>query len=303
VRAPFVAILALSVLATSACERTARVAPTPEQTASERLFPARARDDLGRTVTVAKEPHRIVTLLPSHTETVCALGLEDRLVGIDDFSDFPPSVTKLPRLGGMVDARLEGILALSPDLVVLSEASPAAPAMDRAGLSVWAGSPRTLDDTYRVIQTVGKLVGRPHEARGLADRIRREVDEETARTRDVPRLRVYYELDATPYAVGPDSFIGELLSRAGGDNVVPKSLGSFPKVSPEIIATADPEVVIGVDYGELLRRPGWDRTSAVEHHRVFVLTPEERAVVVRPGPRIAEGIRVLSRKLHLAGEP
>jgi cobalamin transport system substrate-binding protein len=290
-------------LVLSACGRPRRAEASPAKVEGSARFPVDLKDDLGRAVEVRSEPRRIATLLPSHTETVFALGLGSRVVGVDEFSDYPAEVTKLPRLGGMYDARLESVLDVTPDLVLASEASPATTTMERVGLTVWAGSARRLDDVYRVMFVVGKLVGRPKEAATLADGVRGAVDAEALRLQGLPRTRVYYELDPTPYAVGPESFIGELLTKAGGVNVVPAGIGEFPKVSPEVIAAADPEVVLGEDYETVARRPGWERTAAVKNHRVFSLTPAERAIVVRPGPRLAEGLRVLSKLLHPEASP
>ncbi len=289
--------VALCLFALSACGRGGRSEATPGPAASG-AFPVRQQDQLGRTVAVSARPRRIVTLLPSHTETVCALGAADRLVGVDDYSDYPPEVARLPKLGGMYDARLESVLGLSPDLVLASETSPATASIERLGLTLWAGSPKKLDDVYGMILTTGRMLGVPERAKELADRARDRVVLEEKRTAGRPKVRVYYELDATPYAVGVDSFIGELLSKAGGENVVPGGIGEYPKVSPEVIAAADPEVVLGADYDVIAARPGWDRVRAVRDRRVHRLTPEERAVVVRPGPRVAEGLRVLARLLH-----
>jgi iron complex transport system substrate-binding protein len=290
--------VALCVLTLLGCGQRQRAEASADPSATAATFPVRVKDDLGRSVLLPKEPKRIVTLLPSHTETLFALGVGSRVIGVDDYSDFPADVVRLPKLGGMYDARVEGVLGLSPDLVFISETSPATSTMERVGLTVWAGSARTLDDVYRVARICGDLTGRTEEAAALVRRIHDDLERETRRAASLPRVRVYYELDATPYAVGPDSFVGALLAKAGGDNVVPRGIGEWPKVSPEVIATADPEVVIGVDLDALARRPGWDRTTAVRNRRVFSLTPEQRAVVVRSGPRIAEGVRVLSQLLH-----
>lgn len=295
---PFGAAAVSCVLALIGCGQRQRAEPSAAPPAASATFPIRVKDDLGRSVLLPKEPKRIVTLLPSHTETLFALGVGSRVIGVDDYSDYPSDVLRLPKVGGMYDPRVESVLGLSPDLVLTSDTSPATTTLERAGLAVWSGSPATLDDVYRVARICGDLAGRPEEAATLVRRIRDDVERETRRAAALPRVRVYYELDATPYAVGPDSFVGALLSRAGGDNVVPRGIGEFPKVSPEVVATADPEVVLGVELDALARRPGWDHTTAVRSRRVFSLTPEQRAVVVRPGPRISEGVRVLSQLLH-----
>jgi iron complex transport system substrate-binding protein len=167
------------------------------------------KDDLGRLVVVPKDPKRIVTVLPSHTETLFALGLGSRVVGVDDYSDYPPSVLGLPKVGGMYDPRLESVLGLSPDLVLVSETSPASGPMERAGLTVWAGSARTLDDVYRIARTCGDLVGRSEEATALVGRMRDDVDRETRRAAGLPRVRVYYELDPTPWRASVEGRRGQ----------------------------------------------------------------------------------------------
>jgi iron complex transport system substrate-binding protein len=293
----------LWVFALAGCAQRQRAEASAAPPAASTTFPIRVKDDLGRSVLLPKEPKRIVTLLPSHTETLFAFGVGSRVVGIDDYSDYPAEALRLPKLGGMYDARVESVLGLSPDLVLASETSPATSTMERVGLTVWAGSARTLDDVYRIARMCGDLTGRKEEAAALIRRIHDEMDHETQRAANLPRVRVYYELDATPYAVGPDSFVGALLARAGGDNVVPRGIGEWPKVSPEVMANADPEVVLGVDLDALARRPGWDRTAAVRSRRVFSLTPEQRAVVVHSGPRIADGVRVLAELLHREAAP
>jgi len=261
-------------------------------------FPVTDTDDLGHKVVVASEPRRIVALLPSHTETLFALGVGDRLVGVDDYSNYPSSVAKLPKLGGLYDIRTESLLTLKPDLVLGSEDSPAAATFEHLGLTVWSASAQRFDEVFDVITRTGKLVGRQREARELVWHAQRDIEIIENALHGIARISVYFELDATAYAVGPESFVGVLLSNAGGDNVVPKGLGEFPKISPELIAAANPAVILGASLSDISLRPGWSNLRAVRDRRVFSLTSEERAVVVRPGPRLASGLRVLAHLLH-----
>jgi iron complex transport system substrate-binding protein len=293
--------------ASVACARSTSPRPAPAASAVEPNgaaspngsdFPVHVVDELGRAVTVGAEPHRIVSLLPSHTEILFDLGVGDRVVGVDDFSDYPPAVEKLPRVGNLNSVQVETVVTTKPDLVLSSEYSPTVATMAQMGLTVWAGSAQTLDEIYGTVTTLGKLVGRPSEAARLDDRIRGEIAAAVLSVRGLPRRRVYFEIDPTPYAIGPKAFAGTMLDMAGGDNVVPAALGEFPKVSPEIVAAANPEIIIGASLGEVAHRPGWGRIIAVQTKRVFELSPEERAIVVRAGPRVGEGIRILSRKLH-----
>ncbi len=266
-------------------------------------FPLQLRDDRGKTVLVTKEPKRIVALLPSFTELLFALGVGDRVLGVDDFSEYPPEVNRLPRLGGLYDTHLEGVLSLAPDLVLISDPNGAAAALEQNGIAVWAGDALKFEDVFRVMSAVGKMVGKPAEAKGLSDRIRGEVASIEDRLRGSRRVRVYYEIDPTPYTAGPSSFIGEMLARAGGDNVVPNGLGDFPKISPEAVIAGDPEVIVGASLQDVAGRPGWSAIAAVRSGRVYKLSPAESHVVVCPGPRIAAGIEVLARHLHPDVQP
>ncbi|HEY5375212.1 MAG TPA: ABC transporter substrate-binding protein, partial [Polyangiaceae bacterium] len=131
---------------------------------AEAGFPVQVLDDLGRTVSVPSSPRRILCLLPSFTETLFALGAGDRVVGVDDFSDYPEPAQHLPKLGGLYDTQVERALSLKPDLILVSEGSAVVSSLSRGGAAVWAGSARKFEDVYRVIELTGELVGRRREA-------------------------------------------------------------------------------------------------------------------------------------------
>jgi iron complex transport system substrate-binding protein len=293
-----VVALALCMLA-GACRRAPPppgAGPTAGPSASCG-YPVRLRDDRGVTVTVATDPRRVVSLLPSHTETLFALGAGTRVVGVDDSSARLPEAAGLPRLGGLYDGRREALLSLRPDLVLAAESSDVA-ALEHAGLTVWGGSAQRFDDVFRVIDAIGQMVCRRTEATLLARRIADDVATIEDRVRGRERVRVYYELDATPYTAGSGSFIGTMLAKAGGDDVVPAALGDFPKISPEAVIASDPAAIFGPSLEEVRARPGWGAIAAVRSGRVYGLTPAEADLVARPGTRIAEGIRILARRLH-----
>jgi iron complex transport system substrate-binding protein len=293
--------LALAVAVQSGCERESSVAShsAPARVAgSDDGFPLLVRDDLGRPVRVSTRPQRVLCLLPSFTETVFALGGGDQVVGVDEYSDYPAATERLPKLGGLYDTQVERALALKPDLILVSEASAAIASLSSGGAAVWAGSPRKLEDVYRVIEVVGQLLGRGHQAAELVLYMQSELDAVEASVRDLPRVRVYYELDPTPYTVGPTSFIGVLLSKAGGLNIVPPELGDFPKISPELVLFENPTVILGASSEDVARRPGWGELSAVKNRRVYQWSSAEAHLLSRPGPRLPEGLRAVARRLH-----
>jgi iron complex transport system substrate-binding protein len=300
--APWRALLLGAALATAACGRKATLGAAPSNDgaagAVRSVYPLEVRDDLGRTVTLRAVPRRVVALLPSHTETLFALGIGDRVMGVDDFSDYPPEAKRLPKLGGLYDAQLEKILALGPDLVLLSESSSAVTPLEQSGLTVWAGSGRTFDDVFRVIAAVGTMVDRTEEAARLSETIREEIRTIERRVGSHERVSVFYELDTTLYTVGPSSFVGVMLTKAGGSNVIPAGIGDFPKISPELVIAGNPSIILGARPEEVAARPGWSRIAAVQTGRVYAMSDDERRLVTRPGPRLAEAVRTLARRLH-----
>lgn len=262
-------------------------------------------DDRGAHVQVARAPLRIVSLSPTLTETVCALGACDRLVGVDDWSDWPASVHRLPRVGGLEDARIESILALQPDLVLAATSSRVLPRLDALGIPVLALEPRTLADVRRVLGLLAPVL-RARDGAQVWSEIRQGMD---AAARRLPAAlhgtRVYVEVGSGPYAASAGSFIGELLTRLGAANVVPASLGPFPRLNPEFVVRADPQVVIvdGSEAADLRERPGWRRIAALRTGRVCVLDAPRADVLMRAGPRMGEAADVLVDCLRGAPAP
>lgn len=265
-------------------------------------FPLTLTDDLGRTVTVKAPPKRIATMLPSVTETVCALGACDRIVATDDFSDWPERVKALPKAGGLFNPNPELIVSLKPDLVLVSKYGRLYETLERAGLTVYAVRTETYQDIFRTARTLGKLLGLEAQAERLVAQIQREVYQEESRAAQAKtRPRVYYEIDPTPYTVGPESFIGLLIQKARGVNIIPKELGLFPKISPELVVERNPEVIVATYPGALetiRNRPGWSRVSAVQNGRVCVFTGGQDNLLSRPGPRVSQGLRLLVDCFH-----
>lgn len=253
-------------------------------------------DERGVAVRFDQPPQRIVSLLPSLTEFVCALGACERLVGVDDYSNHPPPVRAVPHVGGMEDARVETIVALKPDLVLVPQSSRALERLQSLGLKVFVAEPRTLADVERVLRLLGPVLG----ARDGAQ-VWREVGQGVdAAARELPPslrgTRVYFEVSTAPYAAGEASFIGELLARIGARNIVPASLGPFPKLNPEFVVRADPDVIMLAEDEPAARiegRPGWQRMRAVRAGRVCVFDAAQRDVLVRAGPGMAEAARLM----------
>ncbi len=265
------------------------------------------RDDRQIEVTIAKPPQRIVSLLPSLTETVCALGQCEKLVGVDRYSNWPESITKLPRMGGGIDPNIESVVAAKPDLVLMATSARGAERLTSLGLTVLALEPRSHADVQRVMRIVAQALDVPVAE---SDRVWRHIDAAVnAAAQSIPAQakgqRVYFEVSRAPYGASESSFIGETLHRLGARNILPASLGPFPKINPEYVVRAQPDLIMVGDsnFADMTTRPGWQNMRAIRTQRVCHFKSEESDVLVRAGPRMAEAARLMAKCLTEKGQP
>jgi iron complex transport system substrate-binding protein len=258
------------------------------------------KDDLGQVTQITTPPQRIVSLLPSLTETVCELGACARLVGVDRYSNFPASVNALPKLGGMDDTNVELIASLKPDVVLVAVSSRVAERLRALGMKVIALEPRSYKDVQRVLGTIGLVLGVPD-----AQRVWRHIEAGVAAAASsVPAqargMRVYYEVASGLYAAGTVSFMGETLARLGAGNIIPPDLGPFPKINAEFVVKANPALIMIGQRGSegLAQRPGWDRIDAIQRGRICIFRAEDGDILARPGPRMAEAAQIMAKCLR-----
>jgi iron complex transport system substrate-binding protein len=254
-------------------------------------------DDRGAAIHLSDVPRRIVSLLPSLTESVCALGSCERLVGTDRFSNWPASVGKLPKLGGLDDAQIESIVALKPDVVLVSNSARVTDRLESLGLKVVVMESRNRADVERTLILLGKML----HAEDAADRVWKRIEQETrdAALRvpsSIRGKRVYFEVDATPYAAGASSFVGETLLALGMSNAIAPELGAFPKLNPEYIVRVQPDIIMATarDLQTMSGRPGWSSLKALQQRQTCGFAPGRYDLLVRPGPRMGEAAGVLA---------
>lgn len=264
--------------------------------------PIQVVDDRNQHLELPEPAQRVVSMLPSLTETVCELGACERLVGVDRYSNWPKAVQNLPKVGGGMDPNIEAIVALKPDLVLVATSSRGARRLEALGLKVLALEPKTHADVKRLVFTLGKVLGLNATK---AEQMWHSIDAAmSAAAESLPvaarHTRVYFEVSQGPYAAGAKSFIGQTLTRLGIGNVVPVELGPFPKLNPEFVVRADPDlIVVGArNMQNMLARPGWQHMRAVREQNICVLGSEDEDAVVRLGPRMAEGARALANCVH-----
>ena len=260
------------------------------------------QDDNQQTIDIAKPPQRIVSLLPSLTETVCALGQCHKLVGLDRYSNWPESVRQLPRMGGGLDPSIEAVVAQRPDLVLMATSARGAERFEGLGLKVLMLEPRTHADVQRVLHTVAQALGVPQ---AQSDAVWRQIDAGVvAAAQSLPPQvkgqKIYVEVSPAPYGASESSFIGETLKRLGLRNILPANLGPFPKINPEFVVRAQPDVIMAGDSSRasMVQRPGWAQLKAIQSGKVCAFSSEESDMLVRAGPRMAEGARLMVRCLQ-----
>jgi len=264
-------------------------------------------DDRQQKVEIPQAPQRIVSLLPSLTETVCTLGACQRLVGVDRYSNWPEAVRAVPRVGGGLDPNIESIVALQPDLVLAAGSTRGADRLQALGLTVLRLEPRTHADVQRVLRAVGQALHVPAaESERTWQSIQAGVQAAVQSLKPQARgQRVYFEVSPTPYGASEASFIGETLTRMGMVNILSAALGPFPQVNPEFVVRAQPDVIMAGDSSRasMVQRPGWSGLRAMHSQRLCVFSADDADTLVRAGPRMAEGARLMATCLNRAANP
>lgn len=255
------------------------------------------RDDAGHDVRFTHPPKRIVSLLPSLTESVCALGACDTLVGTDRYSNFPPVVLALPKLGDLEDSPVERILGLKPDVVLASRSDRAVERLHALGIRVLMLRTDTAADMQRAWQVLARMLDERDRGERLWASIQHMIDRAAEQVPPQVRgRRVYFEVAAGPYGAGATSFIGQLLSRLGLVNVLPPAQGPFPRINPEFVVRSQPDILMGEAraLADMPTRPGWTGLRALTRRQVCSFDPDQFDMLVRPGPRMGEAAMLLS---------
>jgi iron complex transport system substrate-binding protein len=298
-----------------AATATPTAAPIEAATAAPTAVPTSALiavvDGQGKEITLEQPAQRIVSLAPSNTEILFALGAGDQVVAREDFSNYPPEAVDLPSVGGsMMTYNLEELTSHTPDLILLSPLTPPeqVEAMQVITPNVFVvPNPTDLEGLYTNLLNVGALTGKTNEAEVLVSDLRARaaaVIEKTAGVTDRPK--VFYELDATdpakPWTAGPGTFIDLLINLAGGQNLGAVLSGEWAQISQEELIVQNPDVILlgdalygGITAESVAARPGWDGIAAVQNQRV---EPFNDDLVSRPGPRMIEGLETLAKMLH-----
>ncbi len=268
-------------------------------------------DGLGREVYLEKPAERIISLAPSNTEILFAVGAGPKVVGRDSLSDYPEEVKQIDDVGGGYgEFDIEKIVSLKPDLVIASSLNPEELVTKLEGLNItifYLTNPVDLDGMYNNLLTVAQLSGTAPEAQVLVKSLKDRVEKVIEKTKNIEnRPLVFYEIDGTdpsaPWTSGKGTFIDTLLNLAGGKNLGSVLDTEWAQISIEEIITQDPEIILvgdstwgGVTVASVKARPGWDALSAIKNDRTYEFNDN---IVSRPGPRLVDGLEALARLLH-----
>lgn len=266
-------------------------------------------DDANRSVTFASSPQRIASLAPSTTEIAFALGLADRMVAVDTFSDYPPEVKSLPKITTS-PLNVEQVVALKPDLVLAAGLTSADDIKKMTDLKltvlVVGSSTTTFNNVTADIALLGKVTGTDAQARSIANAMQQKVDAVKAKIATAQsHPRVYWELDGTdpanPFTPGPGSFVNDIIDLAGGTNVAADAKSPWAQINAEQVIAGNPDIIILSDYAygisveSVKARKGWSSINAVKNDKVF---PIDDNLVSRPGPRIVDGLEAAAKLIH-----
>lgn len=257
-------------------------------------------DDLGRRVRLPEKITSAVSLAPNLTEITFAVGTGDKLVGVTSYCDYPEEAKKIRRIGDTLTPNIENIIALKPQIVLISTASQMenfTKTLDAQNIAYFVTNPNSLDDIYKSIYQIGEIFGASQKAFQLVDDLKRRVADVEARTAAAPDVKIFVQIDKNSlYTVGKDSFITDLINRAGGESLTKDTATAYPKISKETALAMNPEQII-LSESENNREPNevFADSPAVKTGKVYKIPAD---LLSRPGPRVVDGLEQIAHALH-----
>jgi iron complex transport system substrate-binding protein len=291
-----IVVIAIALAFASSCSR--------KQSQSQQLATREISDEAGRRVIVPEKIDRIVSLAPNLTEIVYAVGAGEQLVGDTEYCDYPSQAKSVAKIGDTIHPSIERIIALKPQIVLVSTASQLeafAKQLDEQHIAVYVTNPKSLEDVFRTTQALGDLFGHHDATVSLVDGLRGRAAAVEAATRSLQPVRVFYQLSDSPlYTIGRDSFLTDLVRRAGGVSVTADVPGAFPRFSDEAALASKPDAIVLPTGGSMgaanaIVTPALKNSPAVIENRVYKINDD---LLARPGPRLVDGLEQLARALH-----
>ena len=283
-------------------EPSAAPSEEPTNASEETVYPLTLTDATGTELTFEKAPAAIVTLVPSETETIFAIGAGQYVVGVDEWSNYPEEAASIQKIGDMT-TNIEAVTALNPDLILASSTmnTDAITKLRELNLNVYASNPKTYEEVIANVEQLGKIMNMQAGAAEVADRMREVREQVEVAVKDAEKKKVYLEF-SPGWTVGSGEFLDELLTIAGGINISAAQPGWY-EVNAEEVITQNPQIIIYPDMGEekssivaaIEARPGWETIDAVKNKQMFAVANDP---LVRVSPRLADGLLELAKAIH-----
>lgn len=297
-------IIATLIAVAAGC--TSKATKQAKDIKSAKSFSLTITDDAGRKLTVGKEPSRIVSLAPSNTEILFALGLGEKVVGVTTYCDYPEAAKSKDKVGDFAKPNVEKILSLKPDLILAAGGiqTGLVEELEKLGAVVFIVDSKGLDGILASIKKIGIATGTKKRAEALSQKMAGEIDEvkkRTAKLSSDEKPQVFYELYSDPLiSVGPGTFIDSMIKIAGGTNIASDTKEEYPQFSLETLLQQNPEIYIAVkgpmvDPGDISKRSGWQNITAIKLNRIYLVDDN---LVSRPGPRIVQGLKAIAKAIH-----
>jgi iron complex transport system substrate-binding protein len=294
----------LICLALWVCCASCRPAPaTPQPLAADARHSF--TDELNRQVSVTANPQRIISLAPNVTELLFALGLGDRIAGVTTYCDFPPAAKTKEKVGDTLQPNLERLIALKPDLIVATTASQVerlTQQLDQLGIPLYVTNPRTVRDVAASLRKLGEVTGVQPQAAALAATLEQRIEQVERRVANQPKPRVLFVLQLAPLiTAGRNTFLNDLITRAGGVSISGEENADYPQFSREAVVARAPEIIIAPalhgagSISEAALQQAFPTTPAVRNQRLVLIDPD---LTSRPGPRLVDGLEKLAQALH-----
>jgi iron complex transport system substrate-binding protein len=258
------------------------------------------KDDLNKRVALPMVVKRVVSLAPSVTENVFAVGAGDRLVGVTSYCDYPEGARSIAKVGDTMTPNMETIVALKPDVVIVSTASQIeafTKTLEENHIAVYVMDPKSLDGVFASLEKLGRMLGTEETVAALLPALKSRVEDVAARLRNEPSTKVLVQISKEPlFTIGRSAFLTSALTKAGGVSVTSDVESAFPKLSKETAATLNPEVIILSD-SEDNQEPNeaFKNSPAVRNGRVYKINAD---IISRPGPRLVDALEQIARDLH-----
>ena len=282
----------------SSGDATASASPSAAATG-----PITVTDDSGAQVTLAAAAEKIVSLAPANTEIAYAVGAGDKMVAGTSYDDYPEEAKAPPKVGDFSSPNVEKIASYAPDLVLAAGGIQASlrSKLEKLGMTVYVVDPKTYDGTVATIEDIGKLAGVEDAAAAVVGRMTAAATAVKDKVASLPAATTFLEIYSKPLmTAGSDTFIDDMITIAGGENIGAQAGSGFPNFSTEVLVKDDPQVYIAdsgsmSEPGEINKRAGFAELTAVKDGRVYVI---EDSIIARPGPRLAEGLQKLAEMIH-----